>query len=155
MVLAKTENLNVLHDNKLIVIFMEDSAVNNVPEVLLIALGKVHHSFCITFGCTMKTLSFRVLSDTLEQSTDCSGELLLTSCGLFGGGFESLACASAYTRVRRENSNRGWLKHTGPAQTVEVNGRGECVGTASSAGLLRRPVVTRISGLGLFEVGEL
>jgi hypothetical protein len=100
MVLAKTENLNVLYDDELVVIFVEDSAVNNVPQVLLVALGKVHHSFCITLRSTMETLSFRVFSNTLEQSTDCSGELFLTGCGLFGGRFESLACASAYTRVR-------------------------------------------------------
>ena len=100
MVLAKTEDLNVLYDNELIVILVEDSAVDNVPQVLLVALGKVHHSFCITLRGTVKTLSFWVLADTLEQSTDCSGELLLTGCGLFGGGFESLACASTCRRVR-------------------------------------------------------
>lgn len=73
---AKTEDLDVLYNDKLIVILVEDSAVNNVPQVLLVALGKVHHSFCITFGGTMKTFSFWVLSNTLEQRTDCSRELL-------------------------------------------------------------------------------
>jgi len=75
MMLAKTENFNVLYDDELIVIFVEDSAINNVPQVLLVALGKVHHSFCITFGSTVKTLPLGILSDTLEQSTNCSREL--------------------------------------------------------------------------------
>lgn len=76
MMLAKTEDLNVLDNDELIMILVEDSAVNNVPQVLLVALGKVHHSFGITFGGSMKTLSFWVLSNALEQSADCSGELL-------------------------------------------------------------------------------
>jgi hypothetical protein len=100
VMLAETEDLDILYDDKLIVIFMKDGAVNNVSQVLLVAFGKVHHSFCITFGGAVKTLSFRVLSDALEQGTDCSRELLYAGCGLFGGGFESLACAGAYTRVR-------------------------------------------------------
>lgn len=76
VMLAKTEDLNVLDNNELIVILVEDSAINNVPQVLLVALGEVHHSFCITFGGTVKTFSFRVLSDAFEQSADCSRELL-------------------------------------------------------------------------------
>jgi uncharacterized protein (DUF1684 family) len=93
--LAETEDLDILYDDKLIVVFVKDGTINNVSQVLLVAFGKVHHGFRITLGRAMKTLSFRVFSDTLEQGTDCSGELFLAGCSLFGGGIESLACASA------------------------------------------------------------
>jgi hypothetical protein len=59
VMLAETENLNVLHDDELIVIFVEDGAVNNVSQVLLVAFGKVHHSFCITFGGAPESFSMR------------------------------------------------------------------------------------------------
>lgn len=73
---AETENLNVLYDDKLVVILVEDSAINNVPQILFVAFGEVHHSLCITLRRAMKAFSFWVFSDTFEQCTDCSGELL-------------------------------------------------------------------------------
>lgn len=54
-----------------------------------------------------------------------------------------------------KKGDQDWLKHTGPAQSVEINSRGESVGTASSAGLLRGPIVTRVSCLGLIEISQL
>jgi hypothetical protein len=93
--LAETEDLDILYNDKLIVVFVKDGTINNVSQILLIAFGKVHHGFRITFGRAMKTLSLRILSDTLEQGADCAGELFLAGCGLFGGRIESLACASA------------------------------------------------------------
>jgi hypothetical protein len=100
MMLAQTEDLDILYDDKLIVVFVKDGTINNVSQILLVTFGKVHHGFRITFGRAMETFSFRIFSNTLEQGTDCSGELFLAGCGLFGGRLESLACASAYRRVR-------------------------------------------------------
>lgn len=74
--LAKTEDFNVLYNDKLVVVLVEDCAINNVSQVLLVALGEVHHGLCITHGCAMETFSFRVLSDAFEKCTDCSRELL-------------------------------------------------------------------------------
>lgn len=54
-----------------------------------------------------------------------------------------------------KQSDQDGLKHTGPAQTVKVNGRSESVGTASSAGLLGGPIITRVSCLGLVEISQL
>lgn len=74
--LAETEDLDVLYDDELIVIFVEDSAINNVPQILFVTFGEVHHSLCIALRRTMKALSFWVFSNAFKQSTDCSGELL-------------------------------------------------------------------------------
>lgn len=38
--LAKAEDLDILYDNHLVMAFMEDGIVDNVLDVLLVALGK-------------------------------------------------------------------------------------------------------------------
>lgn len=74
--LAETEDFDVLYDDEFVVIFVKDSAINNVPQILFVAFGEVHHSLCITLRRAVKALSFWVFSDAFEQCTDCSGELL-------------------------------------------------------------------------------
>jgi hypothetical protein len=75
MMLAEGEDLNVLDDNELIVIFMEDGAIDNVSEVLLIALGKEEHSLGVPLGRLEDTLSVRIFTHTFENSPDSAGEL--------------------------------------------------------------------------------
>lgn len=100
MVLAKAKDFNVFDNDQLIVILMEHGAINNVSQVLLVTLGKVHHSFCVTLGRTVEPLPLGVLANAFEECANCSREFLLTSGSLFGGRFESLASASAYDMVR-------------------------------------------------------
>lgn len=38
MMLAETEDLDVLHNNQLVVTLMEDSTIHNVSNVLLVSL---------------------------------------------------------------------------------------------------------------------
>lgn len=107
MVLAKTENFNVLDNDQLVVVLVENRAIDNVPQILFITLCEIHHSFCVTLGRTMKTLSFRVLADALEKSAHCSRKLFLTCCGLLGGRLESLARAGTYIAIRNRKAARG------------------------------------------------
>lgn len=72
---AKTEDFDVLYDDELIVVFVEDSAINNVPQIFFVAFGEVHHSLCITLRRAMKAFSFWVFSDAFKQCTDCTREL--------------------------------------------------------------------------------
>ncbi len=50
VVLAQTEYLNVLDDDELVVVLVEDCAVNEVSHVLFVALGEVHQGFGVAFG---------------------------------------------------------------------------------------------------------
>lgn len=100
MVLAETEDLNVLDDDQLVVIFVKDGAVNDVSQVLLVTLCEVHHGFCIAFRSAMETFSFGILADAFKECTDGARQLFLASGRLFGRGFESFARASTCVLVR-------------------------------------------------------
>ena len=61
--LAETINLDILHNHQLIVILMEDSAVNDVSQVLLIAFREEHHCLCVSFGSTVQALSIWIFAN--------------------------------------------------------------------------------------------
>lgn len=67
MVLAKTKYLDVLHDNKLIVPFVEDSVINNIPHILLVTFCEEQHSFRISLWCTKQSFTIRVFANTFED----------------------------------------------------------------------------------------
>lgn len=41
MMFTQRENLNVLHNDQFIVIFVENGAIDQVSNILLVALGKI------------------------------------------------------------------------------------------------------------------
>lgn len=82
--LAHREDVDVLDDDQLIVILVEDSVVDQVPNILLIALSEIEHGLGISHGGFPKSLSFRVLTDTFQDRADSSGHLLKSLFGLLG-----------------------------------------------------------------------
>lgn len=65
MVLAETKNLYILHDYHLIMSLVKDSAVNDIPNVLLIALGEIQHCLCVAVRGTQDTFPIRVFTNAL------------------------------------------------------------------------------------------
>ena len=95
VVLAKRENIDILDDHQLIVIFVEDRTVHQVPHVLLVALGEVKHGLGISHGSFPETLTLRIFSDALEDCPDCSRKLVETFFGLLRGGLFPLSGSGA------------------------------------------------------------
>jgi len=48
MVLAQAEYLDVFDDDQFVVIFMKYSAVDDIPQIFLVALREEHHCFGVT-----------------------------------------------------------------------------------------------------------
>lgn len=67
MMFAKGEDLDILNDNKLIMILVEYCTVDKVSHIFLISLRKEHHSLSISLRRTTKAFSFRVLADALQD----------------------------------------------------------------------------------------
>lgn len=65
--LAQRENLNIFDNDKLIVIFVKDSSINQITDVLFIAFGKVKHGFCIALGRPSQTFSVWIFSYTFQD----------------------------------------------------------------------------------------
>lgn len=95
MVLAKRKNVNVLDNDQLVMVLVEDGAVDQVPNVLLVALGEVQHGLGISLGGLTKTFSLGVLSDTFKNGSDSSGQLLNSLVGLLRGRLQPLSSSGA------------------------------------------------------------
>jgi hypothetical protein len=121
MVLAQGEDLNVLHYNHLVVVLVEDSAINDVSQILLVALGEEQQGLRIALRCVQQPLTVRVLAQALQHSAYSAGQLL-EICGflLFSRLFP-LPCTLAR-----------------PAETVEVDSGVLSVGTMRAARRKRR-----------------
>lgn len=85
MVLAQREHLDILDDNQLIVIFMENSTVDEIPNILLVSLCEVKHSLGVSLGRLPQSFSLRVLSDAFQNSSHSTGQLLDALFVLLGG----------------------------------------------------------------------
>lgn len=105
MVLAKREDLYVPHDDKLIMILVEDSAVDDVAQVLFVALGEEKQRLCVALWCVEQPLTIWIFTQTLEHSPDSARQLLEVCCLLLLGRLLPLPRTLA-----------------GPAKPVEVDG---------------------------------
>ena len=76
MMLAQGEYINILDNNQFIMVLMEDRAVDKVPHVLLVSLGKVEHSFRIPVRCFSETLPIGVFTKTFKDCPHSPRELL-------------------------------------------------------------------------------
>ena len=76
MMLAQRENLDIFDDDKLIMIFMKDSSIDQVTDVLLIAFSKVKHGFCIALRRSPQTLSVWIFPYTFEDGGYSSFQFL-------------------------------------------------------------------------------
>ena len=92
---TKTEDFNVFDDDKLIVPFVENRIVHNVPHVLLVAFCKEEHGLCVPIWSTEQAFAIRVFSQAFKDGSDSTSELLLSSESLLGTFFETFTGSSA------------------------------------------------------------
>ena len=117
MMLAQAENLDILHDDHLVVPLVEDCAVDHVLDVLLVALGEEEHGLGVAGGGVEEAFAVGVFAHALEEGADCGGHLCEAGGG-FGGGFlEASAGAEAWGRGRL-----GWRLNTRHVRGCEEDG---------------------------------
>lgn len=66
MMLAQREDLDIFDNDKLIMIFVKDSSIDQITDILLIAFSKVEHGFCIALRRPSQTLSVWIFSYTFQ-----------------------------------------------------------------------------------------
>lgn len=98
-------------------ILVEDSAIDDVAEVLLVTLGEEQHGLGIALRCIQQTLTVRVLAEAFEHRPHSTRELLQVLCLLFLGCLLPAPCAFA-----------------GPTKAIEVDCGVLCVGTVGTTG---------------------
>ena len=76
MMLAKTENVDILHNNQLIVILVKNSPVDQIPHVLFVTLCEEHHGLCVSIRRAQKTFAVWVFTDAFEDRAYGAGEFL-------------------------------------------------------------------------------
>ena len=77
VVLAHGENLDILHNDELVVALVEDSFVDEVLDVLLVPLSEKEHGLCVAVWSSKEPLTVWVLSQALEDSSHSTSQLLL------------------------------------------------------------------------------
>ena len=80
--LAHAEDLDILDNDHLAVPLVEDGVVDNVLDVLLVALGEEHEGLGVALGGGQEALPVRVLSDALEDGANRILDLLEARSGL-------------------------------------------------------------------------
>jgi len=85
VVLAETEDLNVLYNDQLVVVLVKDGAVDYVPEILFVAFCEEHHCFCVSLRSAMQTLSVGVFTDAFEKSSNRARQFLKSLRSLLWG----------------------------------------------------------------------
>lgn len=76
MVLAEREDLDILHNDQLVMVLLEDGAVHQIPDILLIALGEEEHGFGVALWSTPQPLPLRILPYAFQDSRDCALQFL-------------------------------------------------------------------------------
>ena len=66
--LAQREDLDILHNNELVVVLMEDSTIDNVTHVLLVSFGEEEHGLCISIRRITQSFALRVFSYAFKNS---------------------------------------------------------------------------------------
>jgi len=71
VVLTQAGNVDVLDDDHLMVVLIEDGVVDDIPNVLPVALGGTHDCLCIASWSVEEARPIRVFADVLEDGLDC------------------------------------------------------------------------------------
>ena len=95
MVLAKGEDLDVPHNDELVMVLVEDSTVDDVAQVLFVALCEEEQRFRVAIGCIEQAFAVGVFSDALQHGSHGTGQLGQPLLLLFGGCFLAFAGALA------------------------------------------------------------
>lgn len=80
MVLAEREDVDVTDDDHLLVVLSEHGIVDHINKTLLVSLRHPHERLGVTLRSTEETLAVGVLTDTLKDSSESSGEHLKVLC---------------------------------------------------------------------------
>jgi hypothetical protein len=94
MVFTKRENLNILYDDQLVMVFMEHSSIHDVPQVLLVTLCEEHYGSGKSLRRLKQSLARRIFTYTLQNCFDRSSEFLQSGFGLFRGRLKPRSRAS-------------------------------------------------------------
>ena len=135
MVLAEGEDLDISHNDELIVVLVEDSTVDDVAQVLFIALGEEEQGLSIALGCVQQSLAVWIFAQTLKHRSDSTRQLLQIGFLLLLGRLLPLPRALA-----------------GPAKPIEVDGGMLCVwamGATSRKWCLGNGALVRVFGVYL------
>lgn len=76
-------------------VLVENRIVDNVPDILLIALRKVEHRFRISRWCIEDAFSVWVFANAFQDRSDGSSHLLESFGCLFGALLQSLPSSTA------------------------------------------------------------
>jgi hypothetical protein len=91
MMFAETEDLDIFDNDKLVVIFVEDSAIDEISHVLFVAFCEVHESFRVSLGGLAKSFSLGIFADTFEDGSDGTSQFIQSCLSLLGGLVEAFA----------------------------------------------------------------
>lgn len=80
VVLAHREDLDVLDDHELVVVFGEDGVVDDALEVLFVAFGEVEHGLCVARWSVQEALTVGVFADAFEDCADAAEGQLIGGC---------------------------------------------------------------------------
>lgn len=83
MVFTQREHFNILDNNEFIMVFMENSPIDEIPNVLFIAFGEIHQGLGVSIWGLPQPLSVRILSNTLEDCFHSSCKFRNSFLGLF------------------------------------------------------------------------
>lgn len=104
MMLTQREHLDVLDNDKFIMVLMEDRPIDQISHVLLVTFGEIEHSLGVSLGGFAQTFSLRILSNALQDRPHSSGQFLNPLFRLFGGGLQTSpgtgACGASVRRYR-------------------------------------------------------
>lgn len=97
-------------------ILVKDSAIDNIAQILFVALCEEQHSLGVTLGCIQQALAVRVLAEAFQHGPHGARELLQILCLFFFGRLLPAPCALA-----------------GPTKPIEVDCGVLCVGAVGAA----------------------
>ena len=96
MMLAEGGEINVPHDYHIMLIFLEDGAIDEAAQILFITLCEEEHGFRIALWGFKQTLSVGVFAHALEQRPDGRAHLVEPSRSLLCALFEPFARSAAW-----------------------------------------------------------
>lgn len=76
MMFAETKDFDIFHDNHLIMVLVEDGVVDNVSDILLIALCEKQHRLRVSRRRIEDTFSVWVFANTFQYGSDSSSHFL-------------------------------------------------------------------------------
>jgi hypothetical protein len=96
VVFTQRENFDILHNDQLVMVLVENGTIDQIPDILFVALGEVEHSLGITLRGFTETLTLWVFTNTLQNCSHGTGKLLNSGFVLLRGRLQSLPCSGAW-----------------------------------------------------------